>query len=168
MWSLAAGHFSRRGAFWNPGEKIVPDLDMTSFSQTRRALIAGLAAAAGSAAIAAPAPVPPAKAANALGRASLADWSRLLGSAFVVDTERGRALFQLVAVRALINKGTRPATLARSQAFETVFESALSAKPPAGDRVYRFTHAQQGSVDLFVGPATLAARGRVQLGAVFN
>jgi hypothetical protein len=100
-------------------------------------------------------------------RGTIDDWSRLVGSKFTVDGEAGRWTSQLVAVRALTSQGSRPATSTRAQAFEAVFEgSSLGA--PAGDRTYRFTHAQQGIVDLFVGPGARAAGGKLQISAVFN
>src|SRR3954462_9777115 len=145
------------------------DIDSFGIRKTRRAVIAGLAAAMSTAAVGAPSlGFVVSRVAVPLSRASMADWSRLVGSKFVVDGEKGRWTVQLVAVRAFTPSGPRPADFARTQAFVAVFEAAASPVAPAGDRTYRFTHAEQGIVDLFVGPVAAGAGGRMQLNAVLN
>ncbi|MFL6858005.1 MAG: DUF6916 family protein [Allosphingosinicella sp.] len=143
----------------------MPDLDISPIRKTRRAVVAGLMAAIGTAAAGAPPLGLAARPWGPLRHAGIDEWRRLVGTRFVAEGEQGRCALRLVAVRPLAAQGRRPAACARSHAFEAVFETAAS---PAGNRVYRLAHAEHGALDLFVGPAGPAGAGKRRLNAVFN
>lgn len=143
----------------------MPDFDLSSIRKTRRAVVAGLAAAMGSAAVGAPSLGLGARAPGPLRHAGLAQWRALVGTHFAAQSEEGRCAFRLVEVRPLASSGRRPAACARPAAFEAVFETAAA---PAGNRLYRLAQAGQSGFDLFVGPAGRTGAGTWRVNAVFN
>lgn len=143
---------------------------------TRRAVIAGLAAAVGaigSGALASP--LKPVRAGRPglrslprpLAHAGIETWRPLVSSHFQVATESGACAMKLVEVRALASEGARPRGCLRDAAFAAVFEVAAAGTVPAGDASYRFRHAEHGSLDLFVSPAG-RVDGRLRLTAILN
>jgi hypothetical protein len=143
---------------------------------TRRAIIAGLAAsvgAIGSGAFASP--ITPLRNGQhrspllrrPLGHAGIEAWRPLVSSQFQVATESGACAMRLVEVRSLPSEGGRPRGCVRDAAFAAVFEVAPQEAPPAGDRSYRFRHSEHGALDLFVSPAA-SLDGRVRLTAILN
>lgn len=144
-----------------------------SISSTRRAVIAGLAAATASAAAAAPVKVArsdasPSRPLSApLRHAGLADWRGLASSTFTVAAEAGACAMTLVAVHPLPSEGPRARGCTRDQAFAAVFQLASTGPAPAGNRRYRFDHRDHGPVDLFVGPLSMES-GRPRVTAIFN
>jgi hypothetical protein len=165
----------------------VPDYD-NSLLKTRRAMLAGLAATAGSAAVGAPVisaalkpqPAPPPapsviRVVAPLGwqkiflspkDSTADDWRQLGPALFTLVGENGPCAVRISEVRPLPAAGKRPAGL-RAQAFAVLFEANGAGRAPPGNRVYRFTHAQYGGVDLFVGPVSLSS-GKSVLVAVLN
>jgi hypothetical protein len=133
-------------------------------STTRRAVVAGLAAAAGSTVIASPARALAPSSANA--KSELEQWRALKGRSFRVAAENGACALSLVAVRALPAKGPRPAACARRDAFLAVFETG-AAGAPAGNRSYAVQHADLGTFPLFLGRGDPEA-GKLRFVAVFN
>jgi hypothetical protein len=133
-------------------------------STTRRAVVAGLAAAAGSTVIAAPARALAPSGASA--KSELEQWWALTGRSFRVAAENGPCALSLVGVRALPAKGTRPVACARPHAFAAVFE-ARTAAAPAGDRSYAVQHADLGTFPLFLGTGDSEA-GKQRFVAIFN
>jgi hypothetical protein len=136
-------------------------------STTRRAVVAGLAAAAGSTAIAAPArALAPRGGSGSRAKSEFQQWQGLEERSFRVAAENGRCALSLVAVRALPAKGARPAACGRPHAFAAVFE-APAAAAPAGDRSYAVQHADLGTFPLFLGRGDPEA-GKERFVAIFN
>ncbi|MEA3034006.1 MAG: hypothetical protein QOH86_2022 [Sphingomonadales bacterium] len=136
-------------------------------STTRRAVVAGLAAAAGSTIIAAPArALAPRSESGPGAKSEFEQWRALTGRNFRVAAENGACALSLVAVRALPAKGARPAACARPHAFAAVFE-ARTAAAPAGDRSYAVQHADLGTFPLFLGTGDREA-GKLRFVAIFN
>ncbi|MEA3061038.1 MAG: hypothetical protein QOJ94_819 [Sphingomonadales bacterium] len=133
-------------------------------STTRRAVLAGLAAAAGSTAIAAPARALAPSSASA--KSEFEQWRALTGRSFRVAAEIGPCQLSLVAVKALPAKGARPTACARPHAFAAVFE-ARAAAAPAGDRSYAVQHADLGTFPLFLGGGD-PEPGKLRFVAIFN
>ncbi|MEA3038984.1 MAG: hypothetical protein QOE79_1497 [Sphingomonadales bacterium] len=135
---------------------------------TRRAVVAGLAAAAGSTAIAAPArALTPRGASGSRAKGEFQQWQSLEARSFRVAAENGSCALSLVAVRALPAKGARPAACSRPHAFLAVFEAPAAASRPAGDRTYAVQHPQLGTFPLFLGVGDREA-GKQRFVAVFN
>jgi hypothetical protein len=133
-------------------------------STTRRAVVAGLAAAAGSTVIAAPARALASSGPNA--KSEFEQWRALKGRSFRVAAENGPCALSLVAVRALPAKGSRPAACARRDAFLAVFEAGTAAAP-AGNRSYAIQHTDLGTFPLFLGRGDPEA-GKLRFVAIFN
>jgi hypothetical protein len=134
-------------------------------STTRRAVVAGLAAAAGSTAIAAPArALAPRGKPGSKPRGEFEQWRTLAGRSFRVAAERSSCTLSLVAVRALPAEGRRPAACGRPHAFAAVFEGPAAL---AGNRTYAVQHPELGTFPLFLGVGSLEA-GRQRFVAVFN
>jgi hypothetical protein len=94
------------------------------------------------------------------------EWDRLVGNAFMIETETGRAQATLAAVQRGDVDINRPASLSRDQSFMAFFEMD-SRSVPEGDKTYRVSHAARGAFDLFLG-APGEARGKSVLVAVLN
>lgn len=137
-------------------------------STTRRAVVAGLAAAAGSTAIAAPArAVAPRGASGSRAKSEFEQWQGLEARSFRVAAENGRCELSLVAVRALPAKGARPAACGRPHAFAAVFEAPAGVSTLAGDRTYAIQHPEMGTFPLFLGAGDPEA-GKQRFVAIFN
>jgi hypothetical protein len=137
-------------------------------STTRRAVVAGLAAAAGSTAVAAPArALAPRDGSGSRAKSEFQQWQGLEARSFRVAAETGRCALSLVAVRALPAKGARPAACGRPHAFAAVFEAPAAGSTLAGNRTYAVQHPDLGTFPLFLGVGSLEA-GRQRFVAVFN
>jgi hypothetical protein len=101
-----------------------------------------------------------------LQNGSVAEWSSVVGQAFTVEGENGTVPLMLSQVKLLPSKGSRPPECRRRHAFSLLFLAAPGTAP-AGDRIYRVTHASYPPLDIFFGAATVLPRG-VRLLAVFN
>jgi len=133
----------------------------------RRGLIAGAAAAAGLAAVAAPArasrlvgaagggSAPP------LATAGAEAWRSAVGTTFAAETKLGRVPLKLVAVETLGSGPARPAGLARDHGFALSFELSAAGRLPA-NRAYRLTSAGREPVHVFF------SSGEKRLTAIFN
>lgn len=142
--------------------------------KTRRAVMAGLLGAVGSAAAAAPA----AKlgisrgsggvrvTAASLKHGDLAAWQSAAGGTFLLAGENGPCLVKLVSVRPLGGTGERPGACTRRQGFAAQFETAAAATP-AGDATYRIAHPSHGAFPIFLAAATREG-SRARLVAIFN
>jgi hypothetical protein len=168
MWSLrrggSIGQFVARSASGASFERKRQVPNQHRQSTTRRAVVAGLAAAAGSAVIAAPARALAPSSANA--KSEFEQWRALKGRSFRVAAEKGPCSLSLVAVRALPAKGARPAACARRGAFVAVFEAGTPAAP-AGDRSYAVQHPDLGTFPLFLGRGD-PEPGKLRFVAIFN
>jgi hypothetical protein len=104
---------------------------------------------------------------QSLHTAGLGEWGGLVGETFALDSPNGSHLLRIAAVTAFPKSGSRPATLARSQAFSVVFESIGGPPLPATDSVYQLVHRSFPPLPLYMGtPTRLALKTR--LIAVFN
>ncbi|MEO7826834.1 MAG: hypothetical protein ABIR60_06800 [Allosphingosinicella sp.] len=146
----------------------------------RRMLLAGLGAGAVGVATAAPILTlrltGPAEAARAswwdrtfvsLQAAGIAEWSALVGESFNLQTAKGSNILRVAAVTAFPRSGSRPAALARSQAFAVVFESISGPPLPLSDKVYELAHRSYKSLPIYMGVPTSVAQ-KTRLVAVFN
>lgn len=134
----------------------------------RRTLIGGAIAAAGAAAIAAPARAARLTGlktstgnARQLATGGIGDWQAAVGTLFAAETPAGTVGLRLAAVEALPSSGTRPAGLARDHAFVATFETAVG-QLPAGSGTYRLSAGGSPAVHLH-----LDAQGDRPM-AVFN
>lgn len=134
-------------------------------STTRRAVVAGLAAAAGSVAIAAHARAlaPRTRAA----KTGLEQWPSLGDRTFRVAAENGPCALSLVTVRGMPAGGPRPAACSRPYAFAAVFEAPAAGLAPVGDRAYAVQHPELGTFPLFLG-APSREGGKLRFVAIFN
>jgi len=132
-------------------------------STTRRAVVAGLAAAAGSTAIAAPARA----LAGSKPKSGFEQWHTLADRNFRVAAESGSCGLSLVSVRALPAKGSRPATCSRPHAFAAIFEAPAAARAPTGDKTYAVQHPELGTFPLFLG-APGREGGKLRFAVIFN
>jgi uncharacterized protein DUF6916 len=98
----------------------------------------------------------------ALPNAGMDEWSRHVGSTFLVA---GGVAARLAQVEPLLSKGRRPSGL-RDRAFAVVFESAGETLP-AGDRIYDISHAEAGKAKVYFS-ACAGQCGGHRLQAVFN
>ena len=98
----------------------------------------------------------------ALDRAGLAEWSRQIGSEFVVAAEAGTAALTLIAVEPRMSEGARPGGVSRDHAFAAIFDA--SSAPMRGDRIYAVNHSVSGTMSIYFSAA--ADSGRVE--ALFN
>jgi hypothetical protein len=96
----------------------------------------------------------------------VAEWERLVGAAFLVAGEDGKAVAKLVAVERPAADPKRPAELARYQPFTAWFEMEARVAP-AGQQTYAVTHPIRGAADLFLGRGD-DRHGRAALYALFN
>jgi len=134
----------------------------------RRTLIGGAIAAAGAAAIAAPA-----RAARLTGlkkstandrqlaTGGIADWQAAVGTLFAAQTPAGTVGLRLASVESLPSSGARPADLARDHAFVATFETAVG-RLPAGSGTYRLSAGGYPALDVH-----LDGQGALPM-AVFN
>jgi hypothetical protein len=142
-------------------------MDMTTSKVGRRALIAGAAAAAGMAAIAAPARAARFGAKSGgtaprdLAAAGAEHWRTALGAVFAAETEAGRVPLRLLAVEPLVSGPARPSGLARDHGFALAFEVPGALRMPAG-RTYRLSSAAFDPVHVFF------SSGETRLTAIFN
>jgi hypothetical protein len=116
----------------------------------RRTLISGAIAAAGAAAIAAPAraaglaglKASSGKGVTLAGRqlatGGIGVWQAAVGTLFAAETPVGTVGLRLASVEALPSSGTRPSGLARDHAFLATFKTAVG-QLPAGSGTYRLT-----------------------------
>jgi hypothetical protein len=137
-------------------------------STTRRAVVAGLAAAAGSAAIATPArALAPRARPGSPRKSGFEQWRGLAERSFRVAAENGPCALSLVTVRALPADGARPSACRRPHAFAAVFEAPAAALAPVGDRAYAVQHPELGTFPLFLG-APGREGGKLHFVAIFN
>lgn len=142
-------------------------MTMDSTQIGRRGLIAGAAAAAGLAAIAAPARASGLLAATrgtstaSLATAGADAWRAAIGTIFAAETGNGRVPLKLVAVETLASGPGRPAGLARDHAFALSF-ALPGATSLAADRGYRLTGPGLQPVHVFF------SSGAKRLTAIFN
>jgi len=133
----------------------------------RRGLIAGAAAAAGLAAVAAPA-----RASRLLGAgrgrstaplatAGADTWRAAVGTIFAAETQSGRVPLKLVAVETLASGPARPAGLARDHSFALSFALPAGARLQA-NRAYRLSSADHMPMHVFF------SSGSKRLTAIFN
>jgi hypothetical protein len=111
----------------------------------RRTLIGGAIAAAGAAAVAAPARAarlaglkPSNGNARQLATGGMNDWQAAVGTLFAAETPAGTVGLRLASVAALPSSGARPSGLARDHAFVATFETAVG-QLPAGSGTYRLS-----------------------------
>lgn len=98
-----------------------------------------------------------------LATGSYNDWLAKVGTVFSLG---GGTNLRLTGVRPLTSTGTRPAGVARSQAFLAVFD-ALAGTTLAGDLIYTAANPQSGPLSIFLSASpdpTTPAR----MLAVFN
>jgi hypothetical protein len=95
------------------------------------------------------------------------EWSALVGESFSLAAPGGATALKLIAVKAMPSTGLRPKSVARAQAFRAVFETAASARVPAGDRIYELTHRAHSPLQMYMSPSVLAGK-KAQLVAIFN
>lgn len=104
---------------------------------------------------------------QALNAAGLSEWSSLVGESFSMDTSNGSHTLRIAAVTAFPRSGSRPTTLARSQAFSVVFESVAGPPLPATDRLYQLAHRAYPPLPIYMStPSAIGQKTR--LIAVFN
>jgi hypothetical protein len=96
-----------------------------------------------------------------LDRAGLAEWSRQVGSEFVVAAEGGTAALTLIAVEPRPSEGVRPGRIGRDHAFAAIFDASSAAM--RGDRIYAVNHPVSGTMSVYFSPAD---SGRIV--ALFN
>lgn len=104
---------------------------------------------------------------HALHSAGLAEWGALVGETFALESPNGSHLLRIAAVTAFPRSGSRPQTLARSQAFSVVFESIGGPSLPPKDGVYQIAHRSFPALPLYMGAPTRLAQ-KIRLIAVFN
>jgi hypothetical protein len=137
-------------------------------STTRRAVVVGLVAAAGSTAIATPArALAPRGKTGSKPRSEFEQWRTLAGRSFRVAAETSSCTLSLVAVRTLPADGRRPAACGRPHAFAALFEGPAAALAPAGDRTYAVQHPELGTFPMFLG-APGREDGKLRFVAIFN
>ena len=102
-----------------------------------------------------------------LQSAGLAEWSAVVGESFNLQTANGSNVLRVAAVTAFPKSGSRPAGLARSQAFSVVFESVSGPRLPASDRMYELAHPSYPSLPIYMG-APMSVAQKTRLVAVFN
>jgi hypothetical protein len=141
----------------------VPNLNKAS--TTRRAVVAGLAAAAGSTVIAAPARALAGPASKP--GSGFEQWRTLADRNFRVAAETSSCGLSLVAVRAMPAKGARPSSCSRPHAFAAIFEARAGTLAPAGDRTYAVQHSELGTFPLFLS-APGREGGKLRFVAIFN
>lgn len=117
------------------------------------------AAPGGGGGTAAPAPTTPLIASEA------SDWEKLVGNAFTITGESGKAVATLASLERVVDIG-RPTDLARHQGFIARFEME-TALAPKGQKTYQLSHATRGVFDLFLGQPG-EARGKAVLAAILN
>jgi hypothetical protein len=135
-------------------------------STSRRAVVAGLAAAAGSAAIATPARAL-APRGDSKPRSGFEQWRTLADPHFRVAAESGSCGLSLVAVKAMPSQGARPSRCDRPHAFAAIFDAPAAALAPAGNRTYAVQHPELGTFPLFLGAPGREA-GKLRFVAIFN
>jgi hypothetical protein len=102
-----------------------------------------------------------------LQAAGLAEWSAVVGESFDLRTANGSHVLRVAAVTAFPRSGSRPAALARSQAFAVAFEAVSGPPLPATDRMYQLAHRSYPSLPVYMGaPARVGQKTRIL--AVFN
>jgi hypothetical protein len=102
-----------------------------------------------------------------LQSAGLAEWSAVVGESFDLRTANGSHVLRVAAVTAFPRSGSRPSTLARSQAFAVAFEAVSGPPLPATDRMYQLAHRSYPSLPVYMGaPARAGQKTRIL--AVFN
>jgi hypothetical protein len=141
---------------------------MTNMTQIgRRGLIAGAAAAAGLAAVSAPA-----RATRLLGKkgpaslptlaaAGADEWHAAIGTVFAAETHTGRVPLRLVGVETLASSPARPNGLARDHGFALSFEQP-SGNPLPANRAYRLSATGSPAAEIFF------SSGDRRLTAIFN
>jgi hypothetical protein len=98
---------------------------------------------------------------RSLARAGMNEWSRQVGSDFVVQGESGAAALKLVEVKPMLSAGVRPPEVTRDRAFAATFDAGSAA--PAGDRIYAVRHDVYGDMQVYFSPASGS-----RMTAVFN
>ena len=87
-----------------------------------------------------------------LSHAGFDEWSRQIGTAFLVGTEKGALTATLAAVTPLPSKGNRPDEVSRDRAFALVFDAGRTAA--AGDRIYPVRHPTYGDLNIYFSAST--------------
>lgn len=143
-------------------------------------LLAGLGAGAvGVAASAAPIGRAPAGGANApsswwdrnfqsLQSGGLSEWTSLVGETFTIETANGSHMLRVAAVSAFPRPpGSRPAGLARSEAFTVAFELVAGPALPASDALYRLAHRTLPALPVYMDAPVRFGRA-IRVIALFN
>lgn len=99
---------------------------------------------------------------TSLANAGVDEWSRRIGTEFVLG---GGVAAKLAQVTAMRSPGRRPRGL-RDSAFAVVFESAGATLPP-GDRILDVSHPEAGRMKIYFSACGDACGGH-RLQAIFN
>jgi hypothetical protein len=101
----------------------------------------------------------------ALERSGIEEWTRQVGTGFLLVAEAGPLPAKLVSVKAFPSSGRRPRDVTRNRAFAAVFD--VDGTLPAGNRIYSLRHPQFGAMDVFFSaPGGIGTATRIE--AVFN
>lgn len=98
-----------------------------------------------------------------LQTAGLTEWSSMVGQSFTLGTN----VLKVVAVTAFPKSGTRPATLARSQAFSVAFDLVSGPALPGTDLMCQLVHASYPPLPIYMSAPSKVAQ-KTRLNAVFN